>query len=164
MPQLLLFFITGRFRTYLFPSDLLKWNLCLARLSFDPKLFHPTHFWSCLPAVVVAVMQVLSVASSLCFLRRSTTTAFSISVTAKVNLPTGFQQSNPKLNLNHKFMSGGPGRWPRFRRDRGEAVDVAGLSPPSHRRECSESGESGVERQGQGDSCRTPRPYHLDGK
>lgn len=46
----------------------------------------------------------------------------------------------------------------------GEAVDVAGLSPPSHRRECSESGESGVERQGQGDSCRTPRPYHLDGK
>lgn len=121
-------------------------------------------FWSCLPAVAVSVTQVLSVASSLCFLRRSTTTAFSISATAKVNLPTGFQQSKPNLNLNHKFMSGGLADGRVSAETGGEAVDVAGLSPPSHRRECSESGESGAERQGQGDSCRTPRPYHLDGK
>lgn len=41
-----------------------------------------------------------------------------------------------------------------FPQRHGDAVDVAGLSPPTA--QSGESGESGVERQGQGDSCRTP--------
>lgn len=136
-----------------------------------PSALPPDSFWPRLPSVAVSVLQVLSVTSPLAFFsRRSTKTAFPVSLTAKVNPPAGFQQSNPNLNLNHKFMSG-EGGWQMaaFPQRRGEwggwgGVDVAGLSPPSHRRECGESGESGVERQGQGDSCRTPRSCHLDGK
>lgn len=123
-------------------------------------------FRSCLPAVAVSVMQVLSGTSSLCFLRRSRTTAFSISVTAKVKFANRFSTKQPEPQPESQVHVGG-GAWQMAafpQRQGGEAVDVAGLSPPSHRRECSESGESGVERQGQGDSCRTPRPYHLDGK
>lgn len=90
MPQLLLFFITGRFRTYLFPSDLLKWN-------------------SCLPAVAVSVMQFLSGTPSLCFLRRSRTTAFSISVTAKVNFANRFSTKQPEPQPESQVHVGGGG-------------------------------------------------------
>lgn len=86
-------------------------------------------FRPCLPAV----MQVLSGTSSLCFLRRSRTAAFSISVPAKVNLPTGFQQSNPNLNLNHKFMSGGAWQMAAFPQRQGGKrwMSLVSARPPT---------------------------------
>lgn len=113
-------------------------------------------FQSCLPAVAVSVMQVLSGTSSLCFLYFGN---------SKSKFANRFSTKQPEPQPESQVHVGGGWQMAAFpQRHGGEAVDVAGLSPPSHRRECSKSGESGVERQGQGDSCRTPRPYHLDGK
>lgn len=91
-------------------------------------------FRSCLPAVAVSVMQVLSGTSSLCFLRRSRTTAFSISVTAKVNFANRFSTKQPEPQPESQVhVGGGPGRWPRFRRDRGGKrwMSLVSARPPT---------------------------------
>lgn len=137
-------------------------------LIFLSKALLPDLFWLCLSAVAVSMMQVLSVASSFVFSAPpdddDCVPYFGGSKSKSAN---GFSTKQPEPQPESQVHVGG---WqmavlPQRRGGSGGCRSLsAALSAPCQRRECGECGESGVERQGQGDSCRTPRPHHLDGK